>query len=90
MNIGSQYSYSSDDQSEFLVVVSRDFESPANASTMQTAKEKVPPFRDSAREPSLRGRVSQKGSGYSTHALKKSSVKNRRIHLLCFNCATKK
>ena len=40
MNIGSQYSYSSDDQSEFLVVVSKDFD-PRVPSSKQTDKEKV-------------------------------------------------
>jgi hypothetical protein len=40
VNIGSQYSYSSDDQSEFLVVVSREFEDLSNRSnTKPTDKE---------------------------------------------------
>ena len=40
MNIGSQYSYSSEDQSEFLVVVSRDFGEQSH-SYKPTDKEKV-------------------------------------------------
>ena len=42
VNIGSQYSYSSEDQSEFLVVVSREFdESPRLTGIKPTNKEKV-------------------------------------------------
>lgn len=41
MNIGSQYSYSSEDQSEFLVVVSREFEGDRFSDTKPTNKEKV-------------------------------------------------
>ena len=40
VNIGSQYSYSSEDQSEFLVVVSREF-GEKNSSYKPTDKEKV-------------------------------------------------
>ena len=70
VNIGSQYSYSSDDQSEFLVVVSRDFESPANASTKQTDKEKV-----------LAGNASPLVRGSHN---KKSLVKDHHHHLFHF------
>ena len=42
VNIGSQYSYSSQDQSEFLVVVSKEFNNPLPGSdTKPTDKEKV-------------------------------------------------
>ena len=42
VNIGSQYSYSSEDQSEFLVVVSRDFdERPLSSVSKPTDKEMV-------------------------------------------------
>lgn len=41
VNIGSQYSYSSDDQSEFLVVVSKEFEETPRSETKPTDKEKV-------------------------------------------------
>ncbi|CAI8043576.1 BTB/POZ domain-containing protein KCTD5 [Geodia barretti] len=41
VNIGSQYSYSSDDQSEFLVVVSREFDEPPRSNTKPTTKEKA-------------------------------------------------
>jgi hypothetical protein len=41
VNIGSQYSYSSDDQSEFLVVVSREFDESPRSNTKPTTKEKV-------------------------------------------------
>ena len=42
VNIGSQYSYSSEDQSEFLVVVSREFdEPPRSADIKPTDKEMV-------------------------------------------------
>ncbi|XP_003385403.1 PREDICTED: BTB/POZ domain-containing protein KCTD5-like [Amphimedon queenslandica] len=43
VNIGSQYSYSSDDQSEFLVVVSKEFEDPpaARSDSKPTNKERV-------------------------------------------------
>lgn len=41
VNIGSQYSYSSDDQSEFLVVVSKDFDETPPSGGKQTDKEKV-------------------------------------------------
>lgn len=44
VNIGSQYSYSSDDQSEFLVVVSKEFDDPPERSQSKpTNKEKVSP-----------------------------------------------
>ena len=42
VNIGSQYSYSSEDQSEFLVVVSREFdEPPSRGFNKPTIKEMV-------------------------------------------------
>ena len=42
VNIGSQYSYSSEDQSEFLVVVSKEFdEPPRSADVKPTDKEMV-------------------------------------------------
>ena len=41
VNIGSQYSYSSEDQSEFLVVVSREFDESPRSNTKPTTKEKV-------------------------------------------------
>ena len=41
VNIGSQYSYSSDDQSEFLVVVSREFDEQSRLYNKPTDKEKV-------------------------------------------------
>ena len=43
VNIGSQYSYSSDDQSEFLVVVSKEFDDPpvARSDSKPTNKERV-------------------------------------------------
>lgn len=42
VNIGSQYSYSSEDQSEFLVVVSKEFdEPPRSADVKPTDKELV-------------------------------------------------
>ena len=41
VNIGSQYSYSSEDQSEFLVVVSREFDEQPRSNTKPTDKEKV-------------------------------------------------
>lgn len=45
VNIGSQYSYSSEDQSEFLVVVSKEFdEPPRSADVKPTDKELVSPL----------------------------------------------
>lgn len=42
VNIGSQYSYSSEDQSEFLVVVGKEFdEPPRSAEIKPTDKERV-------------------------------------------------
>ena len=41
MNIGSQYSYSSEDQAEFLVIVSRIFDDLPRMETKPTNKEKV-------------------------------------------------
>ena len=41
VNIGSQYSYSSDDQSEFLVVVSKDFDETPRSPSKPTDKEQV-------------------------------------------------
>jgi hypothetical protein len=41
VNIGSQYSYSSEDQSEFLVVVSRDFNETPRKVSKPTNKERV-------------------------------------------------
>lgn len=41
VNIGSQYSYSSDDQSEFLVVVSKEFDESPRSNRKPTSKEKV-------------------------------------------------
>ena len=41
VNIGSQYSYSSEDQSEFLVVVSRIFDDLPKQKNKPTDKEKV-------------------------------------------------
>lgn len=41
VNIGSQYSYSSDDQSEFLVVVSKDFDEAPCSPSEPTNKQKV-------------------------------------------------
>ena len=45
VNIGSQYSYSSEDQSEFLVVVSRDFDETPRKNSKPTNKQKVSHFR---------------------------------------------
>lgn len=41
VNIGSQYSYSSEDQTEFLVVVSREFDAPPVAEDGVCAEERV-------------------------------------------------
>lgn len=41
MNIGSQYSYSSSDQSEFLVIVSRLVDEPREKDSHTTDKERV-------------------------------------------------
>ena len=41
MNIGSQYSYSSEDQAEFLVVVSREFDAPPLQEGEQSGRERV-------------------------------------------------
>ena len=41
VNIGSQYSYSSEDQAEFLVVVSREFDVPAEKEGDNSGKERV-------------------------------------------------
>ena len=41
VNIGSQYSYSSEDQSEFLVIVSRIFDDLPKQKNKPTDKEKV-------------------------------------------------
>jgi hypothetical protein len=40
VNIGSQYSYSSEDQAEFLVVVSREFDVPAEKEGDNSGKER--------------------------------------------------
>ncbi len=50
VNIGSQYSYSSDDQSEFLVIVSKEFDETPCSPSEPTNKQKVPPLQ--IRQPS--------------------------------------
>ena len=46
VNIGSQYSYSSEDQSEFLVVVSKEFDEPPRSADVKPTDKELVSFTD--------------------------------------------